>query len=110
MPGAGKTPSRRLALQGLGGLPLVFANYVQVYGSQYNFELDFGQIGPASGDPGERDAIASAICRIAIPVQVLPALIRALTANKARYEAVFGPIADVEIAAQEAATGEDDRP
>ncbi|MBD0347719.1 MAG: DUF3467 domain-containing protein [Thermoleophilia bacterium] len=75
----------------------VYANFLSVWHTAYEFTLDFGVTQPPQVEtPEDPDAPVRVGCRVVsrvkIPVTVLFDVLRALNENMTRYEAVFGEI------------------
>ena len=76
--------------------PGVYANFLSVWHTAYEFTLDFGVTQPPQIDQEDPDAPVRVECRVVsrvkIPVTVLFDVLRALNENMTRYEQVFGEI------------------
>ena len=76
--------------------PGVYANFLSVWHTAYEFTLDFGVTQPPQIDQDDPDAPVRVDCRVVsrvkIPVTVLFDVLRALNENMTRYEQVFGEI------------------
>jgi hypothetical protein len=76
--------------------PGVYANFLSVWHTAYEFTLDFGVTQPPQVDQEDPDAPVRVECRVVsrvkIPVTVLFDVLRALNENMTRYEQVFGEI------------------
>jgi hypothetical protein len=76
--------------------PGVYANFLSVWHTAYEFTLDFGVTQPPQVDPEDPDGPVRVECRVVsrvkIPVTVLFDVLRALNENMTRYEQVFGEI------------------
>jgi hypothetical protein len=75
----------------------VYANFLGVWHSAYEFTLDFGTTLPAQpGDPEDEHSPTVVPCqvtaRIKIPVALIFNVLQALNENMTRYEEVFGEI------------------
>jgi hypothetical protein len=74
----------------------VYANFLSVWHTAYEFTLDFGVTQPPQIDAEDPDAPVRVECRVVsrvkIPVTVLFDVLRALNENMTRYEQVFGEI------------------
>ena len=75
----------------------VYANFLSVWHTAYEFTLDFGVTQPPQVEqPDDPDAPVRVGCRVVsrvkIPVTVLFDVLRALNENMTRYESVFGEI------------------
>src|SRR3954464_442659 len=74
----------------------VYANFLSVWHTAYEFTLDFGVTQPPQIDQEDPDAPVRVDCRVVsrvkIPVTVLFDVLRALNENMTRYEQVFGEI------------------
>ena len=76
--------------------PGVYANFLSVWHTAYEFTLDFGVTQPPQVDAEDPDGPVRVECRVVsrvkIPVTVLFDVLRALNENMTRYEQVFGEI------------------
>ena len=76
--------------------PGVYANFLSVWHTAYEFTLDFGVTQPPQIDQEDPDGPVRVECRVVsrvkIPVTVLFDVLRALNENMTRYEQVFGEI------------------
>ncbi len=77
--------------------PGVYANFLSVWHTAYEFTLDFGVTQPPQvehpEDPDEPVRVeCRVVARVKIPVTVLFDVLRALNENMTRYEQVFGEI------------------
>jgi uncharacterized protein DUF3467 len=75
----------------------VYANFLSVWHTAYEFTLDFGVTQPPRvehpDDPTEPVQVdCRVVSRVKIPVTVLFDVLRALNENMTRYEQVFGEI------------------
>jgi hypothetical protein len=75
----------------------VYANFLSVWHTAYEFTLDFGVTQPPRVDhPDDPEEPVQVDCRVVsrvkIPVTVLFDVLRALNENMTRYEQVFGEI------------------
>jgi uncharacterized protein DUF3467 len=75
----------------------VYANFLSVWHTAYEFTLDFGVTQPPQvdhpDDPNEPVRVdCRVVARVKIPVTVLFDVLRALNENMTRYEQVFGEI------------------
>ena len=76
--------------------PGVYANFLSVWHTAYEFTLDFGVTQPPQIVEDDPDGPVRVECRVVsrvkIPVTVLFDVLRALNENMTRYEQVFGEI------------------
>jgi hypothetical protein len=73
----------------------VYANFLGVWHSAYEFTLDFcvtQPTRPAEDDPARTVMPCLAVSRIRIPVTLIFDVVRALNENMTRYEEAFGEI------------------
>lgn len=75
----------------------VYANFLSVWHSAYEFTLDFASTQPPQPrDPGDRESAVVVPCRVVAQIKIPPTLIfnvlQALNENMTRYEEAFGPI------------------
>jgi hypothetical protein len=75
----------------------VYANFLSVWHTAYEFTLDFAATQPPqvddANDPGSPARVpCRVVARVKIPVTVLFDVLRALNENMTRYEGVFGEI------------------
>jgi hypothetical protein len=81
---------RLKTMQGFDDVVPVFANYARVSHTGVNFEIGFARIGPATGemaDLGKVGVKATAVVRVVLPNEFVPALIQALKDNYDRHTA-----------------------
>jgi len=102
-----KKTGEGLAISGLDDIPLQFANFARVLHTEHNFEIDFCQLGPATGDltTGQVTLKPKGVTRIAIPVSLMPRFIAALTSNLEQHRRKYGVPEEL---VSEAATAKED--
>ena len=77
----------------------VYANFLSVWHTAYEFTLDFGVMQQVAEpeDPDEAVHVPVRVTsRIRIPVTLLFEVLKALNQNMTNYEATFGPIREPE--------------
>ena len=75
----------------------VYANFLSIWHTAYEFTLDFGSTQPARhGDPDDPDAPivvpSRVVARIKIPPTLIFDILQVVNDNMTRYESVFGEI------------------
>lgn len=76
------------------GPPSIYANFMNVNHTQWDFTLHFGHVVlPTLIKEEEQYLEAKAVARITIPVNLIKGVVRALNENIARYEKNHGTIA-----------------
>jgi hypothetical protein len=73
----------------------VYANFLGVWHSAYEFTLDFATTQPArpsDDDPSNMVMPCLVVSRVKIPVTLIFDVVRALNENMTRYEETFGEI------------------
>jgi hypothetical protein len=73
----------------------VYANFLSVWHTAYEFTLDFGvmqQVGEQEDSDSALQVPVRVVSRVRIPVALLFEVLKALNTNMSGYEATFGPI------------------
>jgi hypothetical protein len=73
--------------------PGVYANFLSVWHTPYEFTLDFAATQPPTESEGGSVVVpCRVVTRVKVPVTVMFDILRALNENMTRYERVFGEI------------------
>ena len=93
MGGEGVSPSRELRIEVPPEIqPGVYANFLSVWHTPYEFTLDFAATQPTEEQDGTVTVPCRVVTRVKVPVTVMFDILRALNENMTQYERVFGEI------------------